>query len=128
MLINLNAMPGLPGPGSAAPSFGDFPKSADSGEVPGAQQFEQNFDDFGGAQSAPGVGDDFAKMLSSAIDQVDEQDQQARTTALDFALGKNVDPHTVMIAEAKASTMLHLASGVATRAAQDFQTLMNMQI
>ncbi len=131
MLINYTTMPGMNHIGPTHGAFGDLSKLLDSQQLPmpGINKFDAEFQGAGQAQSPqPSVGDDFSNVLKNAIDQVDEQDQKARTAALDMSLGQNIDPHTVMIEYAKDSTMIHLASGISTRMAQDFTTLMNMQV
>ncbi len=131
MLINYTSLPGLNSIGQTHGAFGDLSKLLASPQLPmpGMNKFNAEFQGFGQAQATqPSVGDDFSNVLKNAIDQVDEQDQKARTSALDMALGQNIDPHTVMIEYAKDSTMIHLASGITTRMAQDFTTLMNMQV
>lgn len=125
-LVNLHTLPGLGPKGAGGWGMADFPKFP---------EFPDIGDDFS-APRTPGAGasrsespiDSFASILSDAIEAVNQQKTRADQVAVDAALGKDVDPHTVMIEAAKAETMVHLTSSVATKMAQNVQTIMNMQI
>ncbi|MBM3276064.1 MAG: flagellar hook-basal body complex protein FliE [Candidatus Sericytochromatia bacterium] len=118
-LINLYTMPGL-GKASGGREFPDFPKLPDLG---GSLESAPNT-----PEAAQAAGQNFADMLESAISAVAEQDRTVEHIALDAATGVDIDPHQLMIATAKAETLLHLTSSVSTKMAQNVQTIMNMQI
>lgn len=134
MLVNNASIPPfapLTSGASGASAFRDFDKAFGTPELPmpGLQAFDREFNSMGQAENqAPTAGHDFSSMLNDAISQIDAQDHKASQVALDMALGQDIDPHKVMIEQAKDSVLLNLASGVATKTAQDFTTLMNMQI
>jgi flagellar hook-basal body complex protein FliE len=107
------------------PAFGDFPAmpgalSADSKMPSVTDSFAASEDD--------GPGAHFMAVLNDAIDSVNAQQNRSEQITMDFALGKAVDPHAVMIENAKAETLVHLTSSVTNKMAQSFQTLMNLQI
>ncbi|MBI6546421.1 MAG: flagellar hook-basal body complex protein FliE [Cyanobacteria bacterium NC_groundwater_1444_Ag_S-0.65um_54_12] len=124
MLVNLNILPGLPKVGGG---FGDFPKLPEASPL-GTPMMETAMP----AAVDPSEGDNaeshFAAILQEAIAAVSRQDERADQVALAAATGKEVDPHVMMIESAKAETLLHLTSSITTKAAQGYQTLMNMQI
>jgi flagellar hook-basal body complex protein FliE len=122
-IINLYTMPGLNRIGGGR-EFPDFPKMPDLPDL-GSELGESTPNT---PQAAQAAGQNFADMLESAIGAVAEQDRTAERMALDAAMGADIDPHQMMIAGAKAETLLHLTSSVSTKMAQNVQTIMNMQI
>ena len=126
-LINLHTLPGLNRMGGQN-GFADFHKIAEFPEFPDFASAAQNIDPFSTPEVPGGPVDHFADILSEAIGAVDMQHREAEHLAVTAATGGDVDTHQIMIATAKAETMLHLSSSVATKSAQAFQTLMNMQI
>lgn len=119
MLVNLNAMPGL---GKSNGGFGDFPKFP---EMQGAQSLDPAYDS---PDAVGAAGSHFASLLEDAINSVSAAERSAEELTIAVATGADIDPHKLQIEGAKAETMIHLASGVSTKMAQSFQTLMNMQI
>ncbi len=121
-LVNLHTLPGL---GRSNGGFAELPKFPEFPDMPAA-----SLD--GGFEATPEAtgeaGNNFAALLEDAIAAVNTQDHKADQLAARSAIGEEVDPHTLMIEAAKAETMVHLTSSVATKMAQNVQTIMNMQI
>lgn len=121
-LVNLHTLPGL-GKVTGAGGFSDIPKFPEFPEFGDVTAPAPSMDVAGGSP-----GSTFADILTQAIDQVAAQEQKADQLAVQAATGNDVDPHTMMIEAAKAETMVHLTSSIATKTAQNVQTIMNMQI
>lgn len=131
MLVNnatLNAFgrPGGLGGPNLASGLGEFP-SVNFSIDPGTEFGDMGLDGPAGV-SSDNNGRSFADLLHDAIDGVSHQDRKAVQVGLDFALGKDIDPHQVTIEQAKAESQIHLMSAITTKMASSYQTLMNMQI
>ena len=93
--------------------------------------FEVEFDGF---QAAPIDGtaavaeSSFADTLKHALQEVDASKSVAEQLTLDFATGKPVDVHTMMIAVAKSDVMMQLASSVVSKTATGINQLLQTQI
>ena len=74
------------------------------------------------AASAP-----FADLITSAVGQVDQLQQQADATVRGLMDGSGVDVHQAMIATEKASMAFELALAVRNKAVQAYQAVMGMQ-
>jgi flagellar hook-basal body complex protein FliE len=72
---------------------------------------------------------DFAAMLKSSIDQVNQSQQQAQTLTQDFELGKpGVQLHEVMISMSKANLSFQQMLQVRNKLVTAYQDIMNMQV
>jgi flagellar hook-basal body complex protein FliE len=78
----------------------------------------------GGQASAPTP---FASLLTDAVGQVNQLEDQARTTVDGLMTGSGVDVHQAMIATQKASMAFELALAVRNKAVQAYQQVMSMQ-
>jgi flagellar hook-basal body complex protein FliE len=74
------------------------------------------------AESAP-----FSDLLTDAVGEVGQLEQQAQKTAAGLMTGSGVDVHQAMIATEKASMAFELALGVRNKAVQAYQQVMSMQ-
>ena len=96
--------------------------------------FEQFSVEFGTAMQAPqfqdpGVsGPSFGEVLVDALHEVSAQQRTAEKTAFDFAPGKPVDIHQMMIESAKADVLVQLTSTVVSKTATGINTLLQTQI
>jgi flagellar hook-basal body complex protein FliE len=80
-----------------------------------------------GGQAAGGV--DFAQVLNSTIEQVNQAQQQAHQMTEDFATGKtDVNLQDVMINLQKASMSFQQMVQVRNRLVTAYQNIMNMQV
>jgi flagellar hook-basal body complex protein FliE len=77
-----------------------------------------------GAAAAPAP---FADLLTDAVGQVNQLEDQARTAIDGLMTGSGVDVHQAMIATEKASMAFELALAVRNKAVQAYQTVMGMQ-
>jgi flagellar hook-basal body complex protein FliE len=75
-----------------------------------------------GAESAP-----FSDLLTDAVGEVGQLEQQAQKTAAGLMTGSGVDVHQAMIATEKASMAFELALAVRNKAVQAYQQVMSMQ-
>jgi flagellar hook-basal body complex protein FliE len=73
---------------------------------------------------APSFGD----ALAHALEEVSAQEHKAQQTAFDFATGKPVDVHTMMIEMAKADVLVQVTSSVVSKTAQGINQLLQTQI
>ena len=79
--------------------------------------------------AAAGGGVDFAQVLSSTIEQVNQAQQQAHQMSEDFAAGKSdVNLQDVMINLQKASLSFQQMVQVRNRLVTAYQNIMNMQV
>jgi flagellar hook-basal body complex protein FliE len=69
----------------------------------------------------------FADLLTDAVKQVNQLENDARTTVDRLMTGSGVDVHQAMIATQKASMAFELALAVRNKAVQSYQTMMGMQ-
>ena len=74
------------------------------------------------AQNAP-----FSDLLTDAVGEVSQLEQQAQITAAGLMTGSGVDVHQAMIATEKASMAFELALAVRNKAVQAYQQVMSMQ-
>jgi flagellar hook-basal body complex protein FliE len=75
-----------------------------------------------GAAPAP-----FSDLLSDAVGQVNQLEEQARAAATGLMTGSGVDVHQAMIATQKASMAFELALAVRNKAVQAYQQVIGMQ-
>jgi len=81
------------------------------------------------AAAAAPAGVDFAALLKSSLDQVNESQAKAMGLARDFELGKgDVALHDVMLALQKANIEFQGTVQVRNRLVAAYQDIMNMQI
>jgi flagellar hook-basal body complex protein FliE len=69
----------------------------------------------------------FADLISDAVDQVNQLEEQAKTAVSGLMTGTGVDVHQAMIATQKASMAFELALAVHNKAVQAYQSVMGMQ-
>jgi flagellar hook-basal body complex protein FliE len=69
----------------------------------------------------------FADLLTDAVGQVSQLEDQARITVDRMMTGSGVDVHQAMIATQKASMAFELALAVRNKAVQAYQTVIGMQ-
>jgi flagellar hook-basal body complex protein FliE len=69
----------------------------------------------------------FSDLLSSAVGQVNQLEDQARTTVTGLMSGTGVDVHQAMIATEKASMAFELTLAVRNKAVQAYQSVVGMQ-
>ena len=80
------------------------------------------------APSAAGAGD-FAQALKSAIDQVNQTQQQAQGLAQNFSAGDpNTNLHEVMISLQKANVSFQEMIQVRNKLVSAYQDIMNMNV
>jgi flagellar hook-basal body complex protein FliE len=72
-------------------------------------------------------GEPFSNLLSSAIGDVSQLENEAQTTMTGLMTGAGVDVHQAMIATQKASMAFELALAVRNKAVQAYQQVMGMQ-
>ena len=77
-----------------------------------------------GAPSAPAP---FSDLLTDAVGQVNQLEDQARTAVDGLMTGSGVDVHQAMIATQKASMAFELALAVRNKAVQAYQQVIGMQ-
>jgi flagellar hook-basal body complex protein FliE len=75
-----------------------------------------------GAQSTP-----FSDLLTDAVGQVNQLENQAHTAVDGLMAGTGVDVHQAMIATQKASLAFELALAVRNKAVQAYQQVIGMQ-
>jgi flagellar hook-basal body complex protein FliE len=81
------------------------------------------------AQGGQAGGVDFAQVLNSTIEQVNQAQQQAHQMTEDFAAGKtDVNLQDVMINLQKASLSFQQMVQVRNRLVTAYQNIMNMQV
>ncbi len=73
-------------------------------------------------ESAP-----FSDLLTDAVGEVSQLEEQAQTAAAGLMTGSGVDVHQAMIATEKASMAFELALAVRNKAVQAYQQVMSMQ-
>jgi flagellar hook-basal body complex protein FliE len=69
----------------------------------------------------------FAGLLTDAVGQVNDLEQQASSAVTGLLTGNGVDVHRAMIATEKASMAFELALAVRNKAVQAYQTVIGMQ-
>ena len=105
MITALNAVAAAAGAGSSAGAASSLHSTAS-----------------GAAGSTP-----FADLMSDAVGQVDQLEQQANTAVSGLMTGAGVDVHQAMIATEKASMAFELALAVRNKAVQAYQSVVGMQ-
>jgi flagellar hook-basal body complex protein FliE len=78
-----------------------------------------------GAQSA--AASPFADLISDAVGQVNQLEEQAQTAVTGLMTGSGVDVHQAMIATQKADMAFELVLAVRNKAVQAYQSVMGMQ-
>jgi len=79
--------------------------------------------------AAPAGGVDFASVLKSSIEQVNQTQQQAETMAANFAAGDSTaNLHEVMIALQKANVSFQEMVQVRNKQVTAYQEVMNIQV
>lgn len=73
-------------------------------------------------------GPNFGDLVKEALAEVGRIEEDASKKTFDFATGKPVDIHQMMIAAAKADVTLQLTSAVITKTASGINTLMQTQV
>lgn len=76
-------------------------------------------------ENAPGAP--FADLLTDAVGQVNQLQDQAETAVTGLMTGSGVDVHQAMIATEKASMAFELALAVRNKAVQAYQQVMSLQ-
>jgi flagellar hook-basal body complex protein FliE len=69
----------------------------------------------------------FADLMSDAVGQVNQLEEQAHTAVTGLMAGSGVDVHQAMIATEKANMAFELALSVRNKAVQAYQSVMSMQ-
>jgi len=69
----------------------------------------------------------FSELLTDAVGQVNQLQDQAQTAVSGLMTGSGVDVHQAMIATEKASMAFELALSVRNKAVQAYQSVMGMQ-
>jgi flagellar hook-basal body complex protein FliE len=100
-----------------------------------ADPFEQFSVEFGDrlTQTSPVApmspeGPNFGELVKDALAEVGRLEEDAAQKTFDFATGKPVDIHQMMIASAKADVTLQLTSAVISKTSQGINTLMQTQV
>ena len=78
----------------------------------------------GGTASAPVP---FSDLMTDAVKQVNQLEDQAHQTVSGLMTGNGVDVHQAMIASEKASMAFELTLSVRNKAIQAYQTVVGMQ-
>jgi flagellar hook-basal body complex protein FliE len=69
----------------------------------------------------------FADLITDAVGQVTQLEQQAQTAVTGLMTGSGVDVHQAMIATQKADMAFELVLAVRNKAVQAYQSVMGMQ-
>ncbi len=69
----------------------------------------------------------FADLITDAVGQVNQLEQQAQTAVTGLMTGSGVDVHQAMIATEKVDMAFELALAVHNKAVQAYQSVMGMQ-
>ena len=69
----------------------------------------------------------FADLITDAVGQVNQLEQQAQTAVTGLMTGSGVDVHKAMIATQKADMAFELVLAVHNKAVQAYQNVMGMQ-
>ena len=80
-----------------------------------------------GYSASGGAAAPFADLLTDAVRNVGNLEEQARHAVNGLMTGSGVDVHQAMIASEKASMAFELALAVRNKAIQSYQTVMSMQ-
>src|ERR1700733_12088999 len=80
-----------------------------------------------GAAASGGTSAPFADLLTDAVRNVGNLDEQAHRAVGGLMAGSGVDVHQAMIASEKASMAFEMVLAVRNKAIQSYQTVMSMQ-
>ena len=69
----------------------------------------------------------FADLITDAVGQVNQLEQQAQSAVSGLMTGSGTDVHQAMVATEKASMAFELALAVRNKAVQAYQSVMGMQ-
>jgi flagellar hook-basal body complex protein FliE len=97
---------------AVAPALSDLAGSAQGASLTGGQS----------TATTP-----FADLLTDAVGQVNQLENQAKTAVSGLMTGSGVDVHQAMIATQKASMAFELALAVRNKAVQAYQQVIGMQ-
>lgn len=78
--------------------------------------------------ASAGEGPSFGQVLHDALKSVEQEKAKAEAIALDFATGKPVDVHTMMIQVAKSDVLMQVTSAVVSKSATSLNQLLQTQI
>ena len=98
------------------------------------QGFDREFDTFGKLPKVAAPvdtnveGPSFMGVLHGAINEVQHVNNEAEQISFDYATGKPIDVHTMMIATAKADIAMQLTSAVVSKTATSVNQLLQTQI
>jgi flagellar hook-basal body complex protein FliE len=73
------------------------------------------------------VAEPFADLITNAVGQVNQLEEQAKAAVSGLMTGSGVDVHQAMIATEKSSMAFELALAVRNKAVQAYQSVMGMQ-
>lgn len=73
-------------------------------------------------------GEDFGKMLVSALEDVNGAQEDSQSLQGDYMAGKPVEVHDLMIASEKASTAMQLTLAVRNKALEAFQEINRLPV
>ncbi|MDB5096721.1 MAG: flagellar hook-basal body complex protein FliE [Cyanobacteria bacterium RYN_339] len=96
--------------------------------------FDREFDTFGKLPKIAPTdmsnveGPSFMEVLHGAINEVQHTKNEAEQISFDYATGKPIDVHTMMIAVAKADIAMQLTSAVVSKTATSVNQLLQTQI
>jgi flagellar hook-basal body complex protein FliE len=76
----------------------------------------------------PQASPSFGQVLHDALESVNAEKHKAEQISLDFAAGKPVDIHTMMIQVAKSDVMMQVTSAVVSKTATSLNQLLQTQI
>ena len=76
---------------------------------------------------SPAASTPFADLITDAVGQVNQLEEQAQSTVKGLMTGSGVDVHQAMIATEKADMAFELALAVHNKAVQAYQSVMGMQ-
>jgi flagellar hook-basal body complex protein FliE len=102
---------------SAIPPLSDSPGLSGVGGVP-------SLPSFAGQTEAPAP---FSDLMTDAVGQVNQLQDQAKTAVTGLIGGTGVDVHEAMIATQKASMAFELTLAVRNKAVQAYQSVIGMQ-
>ena len=77
--------------------------------------------------AAPAAPAPFSDLMTDAIGQVNQLEEQANAAVSGLMTGAGVDVHTAMIASEKADMAFELALAVHNKAVQAYQSVIGMQ-
>jgi len=81
-----------------------------------------------GGKQATAIKNSFSGMLSEALAKVNNDLLEAEKLTQDFALGKNVELHQVIIATEQANLALQLTIQVRNKVIEAYQEITRMQV